>query len=388
MNVTREKPFCLYPWFHMLVRPNGSAVPCCMWQDENDSNIHYSEFMNSEYMEDFRKRMYTDDLPSRCKSCESLEEKGIENNQTFANRIARSFRVNGNSGPAVKSQEVYLSNICNIKCRSCHSDKSTKWIAEEKKLGLTPTPLQKNSWQLSDSDANNITFLHFMGGEPLLHQDQMYTELFKIKAIGREKQVTVMMFTNMTVSIESKLLDLLLEFKSVQIRASIDAYGILNDYIRSDSKWEDIENNILFLDNLSKTYAHVRYDIVCTLMLLNSNKLDELLQFIEDRLTFKMNRYSFETTFVKRPAHLDVKNMPELVKLKVIKKIEETKLKFPKSTFVLDKAISLIRLDRSISEEEMQRDFIRYNNWLDFSRKQKFSDANPELYEWLNSSCL
>ena len=54
----------------------------------------------------------------------------------------------------------------------------------------------------------------------------------------------IQLITNATVLPDDELKKMLEQVKCLEVKLSIDAYGKLNDFLRSGSKWEKVEENI------------------------------------------------------------------------------------------------------------------------------------------------
>lgn len=398
----RDTPLCLYPFYHQLVRPDGTGMPCCSYSEDKQylSNIHHSEFFHSKWMDELRAAMWEDTVPDGCKSCIAGGEAGGFSNKDLSYIRARHMGFDYTQGHELLGQELNISNLCNLRCRMCDSNRSSKWIAEDLLYETDKTSthyrhtakLQKSGWYLSPDEAKTIKFLTFLGGEPMLHQKQIIDSLIEIKKHNRLYDVSININSNMVTPIEDQLVELLIDCKLVNVNASIDAYGPLNDYIRSDSVWNNLLENMLTLDSLSGQYTSIKWQTTNTATVLNCNKINELYEWL-DR-TFTHATLPSPAILAVEPWYLAVNNLPEDVKDKLLQKLlkdkEQSIIKFRQSSkwywgmhydtlcnYVSEAAATIPGVT------DWREDFWKFTNFLDKGRGTKFSDVNPEMAEWL-----
>lgn len=402
----RDTPLCLYPFYHQLVRPDGSGMPCCAYNESKQylSNIHHSEFFHSKWMDDLRAAMWEDGVPDGCRYCISGEEAGGFSNRGYASYRAKQIGFDYTQGHELLGQELNISNLCNLRCRMCDSSRSSKWIAEDLLYEINVTSnhyrptskLQKSGWQLSSEEAKTIKFLTFLGGEPMLHQNQIIDSLTEVKKHNRLHEVSININSNVVTAIEDRLVELLIDCKLVNFNASIDAYGPLNDYIRSDSNWDNLLTNMLTLDSLSGQFLNFNWQTTNTVTVLNCNKMNELYEWLD--ITFKHADQPSTAILAIEPWYLAVNNLPLDVKDNVLQKLIETKeqsiVKSRQHTTTHNRkywdqhynAICNYILSNPAcipGVTDWREDFWKFTNFLDKGRGTKFSDVNPEMAEWL-----
>src|SRR5690606_25349305 len=123
---------------------------------------------NADEMQQLRKDLLNGKKPSKCEVCWSEEKSGIKSMRydSFDYGLKESILKN----PGVpKRLDIYPSNICNLRCRICSPEYSSKWIPEAKEtlgieeevhLNLTPENLS-----LIESWLPGIVELGLFGGE-------------------------------------------------------------------------------------------------------------------------------------------------------------------------------------------------------------------------------
>ena len=144
-NYENSKTFCILPWIHMYVNPDGSVLPCCIAQHKerlgNVQEESIKDIWNNEKYKSLRKRMLAGEKCNECTACYSSEENNNQSmRQDKLNRFKESISLiqNTNSDGSLNEMnlkyfDVRWSNICNFKCRSCGSLYSSSWAAENNK---------------------------------------------------------------------------------------------------------------------------------------------------------------------------------------------------------------------------------------------------------------
>lgn len=378
-----QKPLCVNPWFHQLVRSDGTARPCCAWNENVPVDHGFEGFFESDFMENLRQEMLSDTVPEGCKMCVESEAMGGVSNRWIAEFRARSLGINvDNPSPILKSQEVDISNVCNLKCRTCDSSRSTKWIADEIAWGITPFKLQNSGWKLSGTDPNTIEMLTFLGGEPLLHQDQIALELKKVKDAGKLGMMRINLNCNMTVPFSEDLIALLAECKVVSMNASVDGYGKLNDYIRSDSDWETITANMLLMEEICKRHSNFEFRPISVASILNCNKFDEIYSWFDDN--FSVMQIPTSPIFLWEPNFYAMNNLPIKIKEILQKRYSEWMVKMPKYESHISALSNYVSRPADYGPGYLRKLFWKHTNFLDQRRHASFKDANPEMAEWLS----
>lgn len=391
-----ELPFCLYPWYHQLIKTDGSASPCCAFNDSFLPTINYKDYFNSDWNKSLQEIMLSDNIHDGCKLCYETEQSGgfsnrhesfsdfylfnnIDIESEFIEKNKKVILKNIISSPKILSQEVDLSNICNLKCRMCDSSRSSKWIQDEKALNRYTHRLRESNWELQNPES--IKLLRFLGGEPFMHQPLIITELRKVESLGRLKELSLHFNSNMTQTIDNELFDIFKQCKSVSINASLDGFGNLNDYIRSESEWSTIVNNIKILDDFTEKHIKNFYWMpINTVTVYNANKLDELYGWLLSR--WPKHGIPTPAVLAVEPKEMSIVNLPDKVKEKLTDRYHNfsKKNRMEKHWNAL---ASYLEFDRTLSEEEFLEQFWHTTNILDARRNTKFSDVNPEMAEWL-----
>lgn len=404
--------FCILPWLHLNVQPNGDIYPCCMAPYGepigNTTNDTLEEMWNGNAMKDIRKKMLVGKRPHLCSRCFLIEDNGLNSprfthNDLFRERITEVLdTTNIKTGHVTDFKLRYWdfrwSNICNFKCRMCGVYSSSKWHAEARELhgdttgDKTKGILEFNSTGKEDVFAqidrhiNDVEEIYFAGGEPLVMEEH-YLILEKLIAAGRTN-VRLRYNTNFS-HLKFKKWDLFGMWQKfmddpnghIQLFASLDAVGKLAEVIRDGTKWNNVHQNIL-----KCRAANMQIHFSPTISLLNMFFIDELIDCAAECNidVDKINVNNILTT----PAHYDARLLPDYLKKQLIDKIIDYKENRCPSRYkgVVDYGLkcwkSFINEPFKGNREAEEQTLLTTTVYLDLNRKQSFLEVNPQYVQW------
>lgn len=274
--------FCVAPWTHTYVSPQGERRLCCasrespMFQKQyidngtdNNSNfipISLDKHWNSDYMKDIRKRILSGEKISQCDVCNDQilnihTYKSYFTENLFSHKIEEILSSTDETGYTTMkpiSYDYRISNLCNFKCRMCGEQLSSSW--ETEKVTYKKIDFQKDKWLVPEIrkqvdifqkevleeelqqavDNKIIEEIYWVGGEPLMWE-RHWNIMEQLVDTGQSKDVVIRYNTNLS-RIQYKKYDLysmLPHFKKVNICASIDGVGDIGEYIRTGLNWEE-----------------------------------------------------------------------------------------------------------------------------------------------------
>jgi len=305
---------CRKLWDHLHINTNGDILPCCI-SDHNQSfgNIteqSINEILNSNKRKSFQNDMLNNKKLSACKKCYEDEKNNIKS--------LRQPIIGDVNNIDITTFDIRLSNLCNLKCRMCTGQYSSKIAKEEKNLyGAEYKTVDVDN--IVDLDSllgllKNATSIYFAGGEPLLMQSHymILDELIRLKKFDTE----LIYNTNLTTLKYKKLnvIDYWKQFHDVIIGASIDASDKHLEYIREGTVWRDIISNY----NELKT-TDCKFEITANINIYNAfNLIDN--QKIWRRKGIPLPH--FKITLLTHPEHLSIQVLPTEYKRRLINKIE------------------------------------------------------------------
>lgn len=253
--------FCSSPWFHMRIN-NSGHYEYCRWAVKQDRNQKASirtetpiEFFQ-QGMSQIRQDLLNGETLPGCAECHVMEQhRKVSGRQKqllktgvridhFEDSLLSSpwllqYAQPQNFDQTPQDWQIDLGNYCNSACIFCDPGSSSRLASEFKRIGITDS-MPPRAWcndpalldKFLDSlrASKNIRYLHFIGGETLI-TPAFRTILATLVAEGRHQEISVGFTTNLTVW-DQEIVDLLVQFKEVNLGMSIECFDRLNDYVR------------------------------------------------------------------------------------------------------------------------------------------------------------
>lgn len=411
--------FCILPWLHMHVWPNGNAYPCCIADsDEPFGNVKESsigQVWNDEKYKQLRRAMLNGEKLDCCRRCYELEHSTNiwtlrkNHNMWYGDKHFDLVEKTNEDGSLDEQRMVYLdirfSNICNMKCRSCGPELSSQHAKEFKEMygEHELVRMLKNDGKIVVNIAHNENFwndlqtylpdieeVYWAGGEALITDEH-----YKILDYWLENNKTDVRlryttnFSNFRYKKKS-IIEYWKEFEDIQVSASLDCSGPRAEYSRHGTDWAQIERNRL---DMLEHLPHVHFELTPTISMYNvwqwpdfhMDWVDRGLVDIENcrlnMLTFpemmRINHADESFKIELRDKYLDYKSW-------AFDKIADRMKDRPEvMNDVIGKIDTVIRfLNTGNPNEEMMREFCRNNGRLDKYRREDFWSVFPEM-KWL-----
>lgn len=256
--MTLKNTFCPSPWIHMRVTNTG-GMTYCRWADKNEPQEYIQEISPTEFFQKNMSTVRTDLVqgvaPNGCKLCHLMEQHGKVSGREkqllkvgvrlehFEKTLASSPWVNTFADPKCsqlpQDWQIDLGNYCNSACIFCNPESSSRLASEWKRIGFI-NDLPKANWTddpaLVDKfvdtlkQSQHIQYLHFIGGETLI-TPAFKTILEALIQAGLHRTATIGFTTNL-ITWDDDVVDLLTQFEGVNLGMSIEAFKIVNDYVR------------------------------------------------------------------------------------------------------------------------------------------------------------
>ncbi len=411
--------------------PNGLVQICCVASDQlkdENQNPYYLDktslldIWNSTHMREIRKKMLGGESVKGCEICYSQDQLGKNSfrqrnndywlsrlgSEKFTSLVEESAQVDFENKSAPAFLDLRMGNKCNLKCRTCNPYNSVQIEKEYEQLNtesdgeykkfwkknnfeffkFEPWFEDQNFWLQLESFVPQLQRLYLTGGEPTLIEGNYKLMNLCIEQ-NRAKDIEIVFNINFT-NLPEEFLKAIEQFKSATIVASIDAYGDLNDYIRSGSKWKKIEENLeIFLKNKTSQISLGFSPVVQSYNIL---KITELFSFIEDLSNKYEESFFVDTLFCYAPDFMDFIYLPRDIKLQAIESIKSWKTKSERSNSSLQNDIfnnsveSLLRrLEESLDlvNSEKLKQLAYYTKTLDKKRNTSIDNHFPEFKDIL-----
>ena len=143
-----EPRYCSLLWKHMSNEPGGFVRTCCIAQERvYDANgdpftlgsTSVRDIFHSDYYKNIRQEIREGKLPTNCKHCWQDEANGKQSKREMYNGYAewRYEEIDYSVEPEMPQDfQLILGTTCNIKCRTCNPNYSSKWVKESEDRGL------------------------------------------------------------------------------------------------------------------------------------------------------------------------------------------------------------------------------------------------------------
>jgi len=345
--------FCFAKWYHANIYFQTGETHSCYHPAPhkidtqailtNPSAIHNTEVKKQE-----RREMLAGKQCAGCQYCWNIENMGpdyISDRKTRSSSIYNEQRVQAVKAGGAEFDvnpeylEVSFGNECNFRCGYCHPKASSRYYNEIKQHG--PYTMVKNHrcdinwfdiyeeetnpyldafWKWWPELSKELTILRITGGEPtiqkstyklfdLLEQDPKPNLELNVNSNlgGKPKQLEK--FTDGVNSLLSQN-----KIRRFKLFTSIDTWGERAEYIRDGLDIKVFERNLDYF--MRNTDAPVT--IMITFNIFSVTTFQTLLEKIlewrrkyNDVETFRWNRLSFDTPYLKEPLQYDINILPK-----------------------------------------------------------------------------
>jgi glutamate-1-semialdehyde 2,1-aminomutase len=232
-------------------------------------------------------------------------------------------------------------------------------------------------WDQVISLIPHLKKVYMTGGEPTLIKNNFR---FMKSCIEQGRKDIVLFFNTNCTNINKNFLELISQFDTVSINASLDGVGIVNEYIRSPSDWGQISSNIEKLAQL----PNVHLGITPTVQIYNVFDIVNIIKWVEHLIT-KFNKEIFIDFLVNvHPYHLNVNilsdDMREEALNDIVDYLDEGMNTDNQMTInSLHGILGLLEQPRSTNWEEELKRFKTFTLSLDQHREQTLRDLDPRL---------
>jgi organic radical activating enzyme len=255
---------CKLKWGWSTVYLNTGLTASCHRASFGNIPDNFDDFHNTFEKVTARQTMLDGQWPTGgCEYCQGIEAKGGFSDRMLHNSIPGL--VTDGTVPAIL--ETYFSNTCNLACLYCNAGLSSSIESENNRFGdfnvggvHLPTLKQKQIselepkfWHWLTKNFSNLERFHFLGGEPF-YQKQLDT---LIEFIDQNPNPLLELNIVSNLMVDSTLLNNKIDqikqliakkkLKRLDITASIDCWGIEQEYVRYGLDMTQWLNNFLFL---------------------------------------------------------------------------------------------------------------------------------------------
>lgn len=394
-----NKTFCILPWVHMHIWPNGVTYPCCLATNDyvlgNTNEKSFQELWNSDRMRTLRKNIVDGKPTGGCSRCYEHEANGSVSmrqnmNSDFKEHLDRVELTNDDGSVDdvfMAYMDIRFSNICNMKCRTCGPELSSSWVDDAVKMNRygedQPKVLKikrnlSEFWDDVEPWIDSVERIYFAGGEPLI-MDEHYKILEHLIEIGKTDIVIAYNtnFSKLTYK-RKDVIELWKHFPNLNIGASLDAMGDRAELMRSGTIWKDIEAN---RQRVLEEAPHAKFQISSTISAYNAWHCVDFFDDWLERGWVKPDQ--IDINILLFPDYQRLQILPLDIKQDAINKIEKFLIKWDlEKVDVNGRAIAGFRaLIKALSDEapNLIPEFMTQNKLMDDLRSEEFTQTFPEL---------
>jgi pyruvate-formate lyase-activating enzyme len=411
---------------HSCHHPSPHKIPLDEIEN-NPSALHNSNFKKSQ-----RAMMQKGDRPNECDYCWKIEDldKDYFSDRHYKtadywawNRFEEIANVNPYDDVYPSYLEVSFSNACNLKCSYCSPEISSKWLEEinqhgpypipesnqdiewYKKVGRYPykhsddNPYVEAFWKWFPDALPHLKVFRITGGEPLMSRDTWRV----FEYIRNNPQPDLELAINTNLVVEEKLIDRFIseingiktKLKKIDIYTSLESVGEQAEYSRYGLNYDYwIKNVKRCLEQTDCTVS-----VMTTINILSLPTFSQFIELImqlrcEYNKTMDTNRIPMSINYLRWPAHLSVKLLPDSMREDYSNKIlgvSESWLKYYRkhqfSRLYLEEWDQIKRFCDYLTQDEdigeRRKYFVRYIKEYDSRRGTDFFKTFPEFAHFL-----
>jgi hypothetical protein len=296
LNPQNITSYCPELWSRAYISQQNNQFaykPCCYFRPDTDDTIKdftnvYDDLNNKHQI--YRTKSLRGEKISGCDYCYNLEKS------IAASPRSRAIENYKDSIQLISHIDLNLGNLCNLSCAICGPFNSSSWV-----------PIAEKGWHKVDA-----TFKYRPHDRPEIDDPKLFLQLKTIQLQGGEifledgyqkffenlgkyrtySDLSIMIFTNGTVTPKQKFVDILNQCGDVKIFFSVDDIEQRFEYQRRGAKWNEVVKNIHWFEkNLRATLG---FNI--TYSLFNIFYLDQVAKKLSELFpSFYRNYSAFNT---------------------------------------------------------------------------------------------
>jgi organic radical activating enzyme len=251
----RDMPYCNAPWLGLAYEGTKGCKPCCEWKGKTFWGT-YTEYVESDYLKDFKQKMYRDGPEDvNCIECTHNEKIGGHSRRKYYDKF-KEVDYESSGLNYIARMDFRAGNKCNMMCRMCGPE-SSSLLEEEMEIGGFRSKgfiKRIDTADVYDLDLTHCTEISILGGEPSI---DLEVRKFMNHVADNYPNIKIMVTTNGTNASDKwfKTLRRFCDNAGLQIILSVDAAGEVQDFQRSGGDWNKIKKNLVKYKNLEASMS-------------------------------------------------------------------------------------------------------------------------------------
>lgn len=388
--------YCVWADTGLALHNSGRAYLCChsrtYLRDQQNELIYFhkndlQEAWNSPTRREIQDALERGERHYNCQACWDEEDAGRPSRRVLHNQINAHLPANP---PSPKVMDLKLGNTCNLACRTCWPEVSSKWVNDFYEISIRPTgqPYKDylKTWdtiQLSYDRDNemlwsrlreyitDVEYIDIFGAEPMLLA-RLFDILEYCAESGMAQHQRLHINTNGTIW-NPRYIDTLTRFKEVQLDISIDGVDQQFDYIRYGETWETMDRNLQRYQDWAAANPNIILRVCVTICSLNAYYLPDIFDY------FYQRQVGTFINLVHKPDYLNVRTLPEPVKFQIHRKLSAWTGGDEHQRNFIDQLLRFIDLPMD-KQESFWAEFCDKTTRLDALRGQDFAATFPEFH--------
>ena len=263
-----KNTFCVAPWFSIHLSSQKKLAPCCLIKKTNEYDYNQlEEYFNSPGLNELRSDLLNGVKNKNCASCWHAEEQGGDSLRLISNRTVGKGtdtrlmpQIENPEVSNIKSFDLTLGNLCNLKCVMCTPILSSQLLAEANsnpslKAGHDREYDQKDFDWPKGKDFVDWCVQHlpqaihitFTGGEPFIIP---WIEQVIERIPDSQKKKCVLHFASNLTVINPALFEYFGKFKEVWLSVSVEGTHGTHEYLRYGHTWRKLTNNLKLVQDM------------------------------------------------------------------------------------------------------------------------------------------
>lgn len=405
-----NKQYCVYLNNWPFINNAGKLSMCCKnsWTEVSNpyatiKNTSLKELWESVYIQYQRDKLARNEMPRGCEVCFDHENK--INELSFRNRSLLGVKkkcdnVKPNDPMSripyhdkiIRALDLRVGSTCNLACVMCHPSDSSKWYSMYEdyfenvltgyrgiqhvnyvKSGTKPSLLNwaehDSSWEnIYAGIDSNLRKIYLAGGEPF-YIKKFPEYVSELVEYANDAEIDIN--TNGTCRLHQKHLDKLAG--KLNLRISIDGYGVAESYQRLGTNWEE---KVAVMDEYTKYFNITSFDITITSLTIRN--IPELIEFLTERYP---GVKIMLRPVVNRPG-LTINEIPDSLRVSTLDKFLNYSDKMKENFNNLEQLIFYLQKAENFEHKNMLVKTVNYWNKVSGHRLE---DYDSELSNWILS---
>jgi len=378
-----KKTFCTAPWYSIYVNSDKKIAPCCKFKNFKFDYNNIEDYFRSTELHEVRQDLLNGVRNENCAACWKDEDQGGDSMRLISNRtIGRATntrlldQIENPKLSNIKSFDLVLGNLCNLKCVMCTPELSSQLLAEANlHPGLKKRYEGKNysqsqfDWPKTNDFVEwcqrflpRAIHIKFTGGEPFIIP--WITDIIKEIPDDQKKNCVLHFTTNLTI-INNKILESFEKFKEVWLSVSVEGTHRTHEYLRYGHSWTKLVNNIEIIK--AKKITNLILKINHVVQTPSYHSILEMVKYFDDL------EIQIHPIMISSPKHFHIASLTQSAKQQFIDATQNYQgfnLKFVE--YVRKASQEYLKQDHDLT-----RECVEHLSEFDAVRKNSYKDIIP-----------